>query len=216
MLATFAVKRLMSDVVWRYLDRVEAVDDSTVNFVMRQPSTIVQRYIVRTSTQPAAIYGEWADQASALFDAGKTLDDPEVRQLLQQLTAFRPDIVIANGPFTFDMNSITNAQLTLVRNETAWNAADVRFDRIEDFNGRGETIISIILEGSVDYGTQAFTPAVESQMLEDGFRIVRPADLLRAGAAVQRRQAPGAGRHAGAAGAGARDQPGGERDRLDG
>jgi peptide/nickel transport system substrate-binding protein len=173
-LATFAVKRLMSDVVWRYLDHIEAVDDYTVNFVMSNPSTVVQRYILRASTQSAALYGEWADQATALFEAGKTIEDPDARQLLQQFTQFRPDRIVANGPFTVDMASITNSQMALVRNDTAWNAEQVLFDRIENFNGRGEAIISIILEGSVDYGTQAFPPAVESQMLEDGFRVVRP------------------------------------------
>jgi len=39
-LATLAVQRLMSNVVWKYLDRVEAPDPYTVNFVMKQPSTV--------------------------------------------------------------------------------------------------------------------------------------------------------------------------------
>jgi peptide/nickel transport system substrate-binding protein len=173
-LATFAAKRLMSDVVWRYLDRVEAVDDFTVNFVMSNPSTVVQCYILRTSTQSAALFGEWAEKADALFAGGTTMDDPEGRQLLKEFTAFRPDRIVANGPFTMDIGSITNAQMTLVRNESAWNAGDVLFDQIVNYNGRGEAIIAIILDKTVDYGTQAFPPAVEEQMLADGFRIVRP------------------------------------------
>ncbi|HLU35343.1 MAG TPA: ABC transporter substrate-binding protein [Thermomicrobiales bacterium] len=173
-LTTFTIRRLMSDVVWSYIDNVEAIDDYTVNFHMSNPSTIVQRYILRTSTQSHALYGEWATRAQELFDSGKTVDDPEGAQLLQEFVQFRPEGVIANGPFTMDIASITNAEMTLVKNETAWNADQVQFDRIRDFNGRGDTIIGIILEGSVDYGTQAFPPAVEEQMIADGFRIVRP------------------------------------------
>lgn len=173
-LATFTLRRLMSDIVWNYIDGVEAIDDYTVNFSMSNPSTVVQRYILRTSTQSAAIYGEWTDRAAEVFASGKTVDDPEGAQLLQEFTQFRPESIVASGPFTIDIPSITNAELTLVKNDTAWNADQVLFDRIIDYNGRGDTIIAIILEGTVDYGTQAFTPAVETRMLEDGFRIVRP------------------------------------------
>ncbi|HWV25441.1 MAG TPA: ABC transporter substrate-binding protein, partial [Thermomicrobiales bacterium] len=171
---TFTLQRLMSNTVWKYLDRVDVVDDYTINFVMSDPSTVAQRYILRTSTQPTAIYGEWADKVTELFGSGKSVDDPEGKQLLDQFVQFRPDRVISNGPFTIDMASITNAEMTLVRNESAWNADQVQFDRIRNFNGRGETIIAIILDKNVDYGTQAFPPAVEKEMLGDGFRIVRP------------------------------------------
>lgn len=172
--ATFAIRRLMSDIVWNYLDRVEAIDDSTVNFVMSSPSTVVQRYVLRASTQPSAIYGEWAEQAIALFDSGMTIKDTEGAQLLQQFVQFRPEQVVANGPFTIDTGSITNAQMTLVRNDTAWNADQVKFDRIVNFNGRGDAIISVIIGGNIDYATQPFSAGVEQQMLADGFRIVRP------------------------------------------
>lgn len=171
---TFTLQRLMSNTVWSYIDRIDVLDDSTINFVMSEPSTIAQRYILRISTQPTAIYGEWADKATALFEEGKTVDDPEWKQLLDQFVQFRPETVIANGPFTIDMSSITNSEMTLVRNDSAWNADQVQFDKIRNFNGRGETIIAIILDKNVDYGTQAFPPAVEKEMLGDGFRIVRP------------------------------------------
>lgn len=173
-LTTLSVQRLMSNVVWKYLDRVEAPDDYTVNFVMKQPSTVVQRYALRTSAQSTAIYGEWAKKADALFDAGKTIADAEVKQLLAEFTKFRPEKIVASGPFTIDLATITGSALTLVKNDQAWNADQVKFDRIKDFNGSGETIISVILAMQVDYGTQAFTPPVEQQLVANGARIVRP------------------------------------------
>ncbi len=173
-ITTFNLQRLMSGVVWQYIERIEVVDDLTINFIMREPSTIVQRYILRTSTQPTAVYGEWADRAAELFDSGLSIDDNEVKQLLQEFVQFRPDRVVANGPFTMDLASITGSEMTLVRNDSAWNADQVQFDRIRNFNGRGEAIIAVILTKEVDYGTQAFPPAVEEEMLAEGFRIVRP------------------------------------------
>jgi len=173
-LVTLSLQRLMSNVLWKYLDKVEAPDAYTVNFHMKQPSTVVQRYALRTSTQSAAIYGEWAKRADALFDAGKTVEDDEVKQLLGEFNTFRPDQIIASGPFTIDIPSVTGQDMMLVKNPQAWNADQVVFDRIHNHNGNGEAIITVILSGAVDYGTQAFTPPVEAELVQDGARIVRP------------------------------------------
>lgn len=173
-LATFSVLRLMSNTVWRYLDRVEAPDDYTVNFVMSEPSTVVQRYVLRTSTQSAAIYGEWAEEADALFADGKTVDDPDVTQLLNRFTQFRPEQTIASGPFNVDWESITNSELTLVRNEHAFNAGEVSFDQIRVFRGETDTISPIVLSKDIDYATHGFAPATERQMIDNGIRVIRP------------------------------------------
>jgi len=173
-LATYSIRRLMSNVVWQYLDRVEAVDDYTVNFVMKKPSTVVQRYVLRTNTQSAAIYGEWAARADELFASGKTVDDPEGRRLLQEFTQFRPDTVIASGPYIFDIPSLSDAEVTLLKNDLAWNADQVKFDRIRVFRGETDTISPVVLAKEVDYATHGFAPATEQQMLDTGIRIVRP------------------------------------------
>lgn len=173
-LVTFNILRLMSNTVWRYLERVEAVDDSTVNFVMSQPSTVVQRYVLRTRTQSAAIYGEWGDEAGALFAQGKTIEDPEIGQLLNRFNQFRPEQTIASGPYNVDMNSITIAELSLAKNDQAFNAADVAFDRIRIFRGETDTIAPIVLSKDIDYATHGFAPAVEQSMLDNGIRVVRP------------------------------------------
>lgn len=173
-LVTLSLMRLMSNVLWKYVDRVDAPDPYTVNFYMNKPSTVVQRYALRTSTQSAKIYGEWAKKADALFEAGKTVADDEVKQLLGEFNQFRPTEVIASGPFTIDIPSVTGQDMVLVKNPQAWNADQVGFDRIHNHNGSGEAIITVILSGAVDYGTQAFTPPVEAQLVQDGARIVRP------------------------------------------
>ncbi|HEV2127901.1 MAG TPA: ABC transporter substrate-binding protein, partial [Thermomicrobiales bacterium] len=175
--ATLWCLRIMSNTLWQYVDQVNVVDDYTVQLHMTTPSTVVERYAIRVALpRPASVYGEWADRAKELFEGGLTLDDPEGKQLLDQFNQFRPDPanLPVTGPFTIDPNSITSAQLTMVRNENAWNADQVQFDRIVNFNGETDTITSVVLAGDVDYATHGFAPATESEFLNQGIRVLRP------------------------------------------
>ncbi len=172
--ASFWCARIMSNTIWRYIDEIEAPDAYTVNFHMSQPSTVVERYVLRFNTLSAATYGPWAERAQEYFSAGGTVATPEGAQLLSEFTAFRPDNVIANGPFQFDVDSITNAQLTMVKNDTAWNADQVLFDRIVNYNGETPDITPIVLAQDIDYATQGFPPASEQEFVATGIRIIRP------------------------------------------
>jgi peptide/nickel transport system substrate-binding protein len=109
-----------------------------------------------------------------VFGAGKTIDDPEGAQLLEQFNGFRPDLPPASGPYQIDEASITNAQMTLVRNETSVFAGQVHFDRIVNFNGETDTISAVVLNKDIDYATHAFAPATEQEILANGIRILRP------------------------------------------
>ncbi|MBA3274572.1 MAG: ABC transporter substrate-binding protein [Chloroflexia bacterium] len=167
--------RIMSDSVWRYIDDAVAVDDLTVQCHMSVPSTVVERYIIRQSPpRPSATYGEWAQQARDIFGAGLTIEDPEGAQLLEQFSAFHPELPPASGPYQIDPNSITNAQMTLVKNDKAWNANNALFDTIINFNGETDTISAVVLNGDVDYATHAFAPATEQEFLTTGLRVLRP------------------------------------------
>ncbi|MGH2535572.1 MAG: ABC transporter substrate-binding protein, partial [Thermomicrobiales bacterium] len=173
-LSTFWCARIMKVTVWDYLDRIEAPDEYTVNFYMSRPSTVVERYVLRFNTLSNVHYGDWAARAEDFFTAGGTLDDDEGKQLLDEFSKFRPENVIASGPFMIDVNSITNSQMTLVKNDLAWNAADVKFDRIVNFNGETPDITPVVLAKDVDYATHGFPPATELQFIESGIRILRP------------------------------------------
>jgi len=173
-LATFSALRLLSSTVWKYLDKVEAPDANTVNFHMKQPSTVVQRYVLRTNTVSSATYGDWAKKIDDLFAAGKTINDPEGKQLLTDFKNLRPDDVIASGPFKYDPKSITQAQMTLVKNPTAWNADQVLFDKIVNYNGETNEITPAVLNKEIDYATQAFPTATEQAITGAGIRIIRP------------------------------------------
>jgi len=173
-LSTFWAARIVSNTIWDYLEGIEAPDEATVNFVMKQPSTVVQRYALRFNYLSDVDYGPWAQRARELFEGGKTLDDPEGKQLLDEFTKFRPTDVIASGPFKFDPASISQAQLTLTKVPTAWNAESVLFDRIVNFNGETPDITPVVLAKDVDYATHGFPVATERQMAESGIRVLRP------------------------------------------
>lgn len=173
-LTTFWVSWIMRLQLFTFVDKIEAPDDYTVNFHMSKPSSQVQRYVLRTNIVSDATYGDWAKKAETLFNSGKTMDDPEGKQLTAQFTQFRPPDVISSGPFKFDVNSITQAQMNLVRNESAWNADQVAFDKLVNFNGETPVITPIVLAKQVDYATQGFPVASEKQFQNEGIRIVRP------------------------------------------
>jgi peptide/nickel transport system substrate-binding protein len=175
--ATFQCARLMKVTLWDYIDKVEAVDDYTVNFHMSEPSTVVERYVLKFNIMSSVDYGEWGGKADDFFSSGGTLDDPEGKQLLDQFTKFRPENVIASGPFMFDVNSFTNSQNTLLKNEQAWNVNDVKFDRIINYNGETPDITPVVLAKDVDYATHGFPPATEQEfisMASEGLRVLRP------------------------------------------
>ena len=168
--------RIMSNTVWKYIDDAQVVDDLTFSVHMSVPSTVVERYVIRNMVPlPSSTFGEWAQQSRDVFGAGKTIDDPEGKQLLDQFNQFRPEGLPANsGPYMIDEASITNAQMTLVKNDASYWADQVPFDRIINFNGETDTITAVVLSKEIDYATHGFSVATENQMMESGIRVLRP------------------------------------------
>ncbi len=177
---TLLCAKIMSNTVWQYISDAVAVDELTVHFPMSVPSTVVERYIIRTlPPRPSSVFGEWAAQARDIFlDQGLTVEDSEGAQLLEQFNQFQPqEVPPCTGPYQIDASSITNAQMTLVKNDQAWNADNALFDRIVNFNGETDTITAVVLAGDIDYATHGFAVASEQEALsrtDEGFRVLRP------------------------------------------
>jgi len=172
---TLWVLRILSNSVWKYIDDAVAIDDYTVRCHMSAPSTVVERYVIRVAVpRPSSVYGEWAQRARDVFGAGKTIDDPEGAQLLEQFSAFRPENVPASGPYIIDAATISNAQFDMVKNPKAWNADKALFDKIVNFNGETDTITAVVLNKDIDYATQGFAVGSEREMIAQGIRILRP------------------------------------------
>jgi peptide/nickel transport system substrate-binding protein len=177
-LSTFLCRRVMRQTEWEFVKTIEAVDDHTVVFTLDNPSTVVERYVVRTQVLPDAMYGDFARRAQELFDAGESLDSEDGGKLNKDLQAYRPENpeqeVLTSGPFRYDFSSITNAQLTLVKNDKGWGADAVAFDSITLYNGETTDITPVVLSRQVDYATHGFPVATEKEFENKDIRILRP------------------------------------------
>jgi peptide/nickel transport system substrate-binding protein len=171
--ATYNVGRLFKWTEFKYVDTVKALDDYTVEFHMATPSTVIERYVLISRYRSAATYGAIADEVQKLVDAKKGADTDEWKALVQKATEFRPKELIVNGPFNLDMASITEAQLTLVKNPKSYLADKVGFDKIVLYNGETPVVTPLVLAGDVDYATHGFPTATEKQYIDMGIRILR-------------------------------------------
>ncbi len=173
-IATFNCRRLVKGTVWRFLESVTAKDDYTVVFQMSEPSTVVEWYAIKEPIVDRATYGEWSDKVQALVDEGLDNTTDEWNALLQEFNAFRPTELNATGPYVIDLESINEARLTMVKNETSAWADAVKFDLVYMYNGETPTVTPLVLAQQVDYATHGFPPATEMAFKAAGVRILRP------------------------------------------
>ena len=159
--------------IWRYIDKFTLKGDYEVEFHLSNPAPIALRYVLRMNPQPTSVYGEWTKKFAAQFDAGKEATSDEVKAIVKDYDAFRPADYVASGPFKMDTKNITEAQVTLVKRADAWNAKDVKIDKIVVYNGETAAATPLVLDKKIDYVTHAFPPATEQQFTDMGLRIIR-------------------------------------------
>lgn len=170
---TLNIQRMFRNPLWNYIDTIDTPDDTTVVLHMKQPSTVVERYMHEMNIVSAAVFGKYGDQVAALFKSGKTMDDAEGKAILQDFQTFRPPAFVASGPFNVDIPSINNAQLTLNKVPTAWNADKILFDKIVLYNGETPTVTPLVLAKQVDYATHGFAPATLKALADEGVQLVQ-------------------------------------------
>ncbi len=172
----FTLRRLQGASVWNYLGEINATDDYTLEFIMEKPALPVVRMVLRNEhITPASVYSGWAAKAQKLFDAGKTEDDQEWKDLRSQLGEFRPEKRIVTGPYTItSLDNVNEARLTMDKVPTSWWADKVHFDKIYSYQGETPVVTPLVMAGQVDYATHGFAPATEKAFKELGIRILRP------------------------------------------
>lgn len=173
LIATYAIGRILGWSDYTYIDYLERVDDHTVRFVLKTPSRVAERLILKTSVRPAAIYGDLAERAAALHAEGATRDDAAWQTLLQEIRDFRPEAVLANGPYTYSLSDMGDSYVTLTWQPNSNFSDDVNFGEIRLWNGETEAVTPLFLNGDIAYGTYGFPPATEQAFIEAGIRILR-------------------------------------------
>lgn len=171
--ATFNTGYLLGWSIWQSMDRVEAVDDLTARFVLNAPSPIAERRILTEYIRPNSVYGDIASRVAPVIEAKATTGDATFDALLDELTTFRPDTFVASGPYQLLAENISDASVTLVKNEGGLNADIVQFDEVLLWNGETETVTPLVANGELWYATHGFPPATEASFVEAGIDIIR-------------------------------------------
>jgi peptide/nickel transport system substrate-binding protein len=169
---TFTVGRMDNLIIWNYIDKVEAAGDLTVRFNYAKPSSVGERNILRVLIRPDSVYGTFAKRAAELFTAGKTSSSDEIKAIRAEKDALRPD-PYSVGPYKIDKNSVTEAQLTMVRNDGGLFADKVNFDKVIIYQGETAQVTPLVLAGDVDYATHGFPLATDKAFVDAGIRVIR-------------------------------------------
>lgn len=171
---TWTCGYVMRRPAFSYIDTFEQTDDSTVVFHIGTPAPIAQYYILREHIVPDSMYGKFAKQAEPLVKAKTSPDAKNMVALNKQISAFKPDTVIASGPFNLDISSVTSNQLTLSKNDKCYFADKVKFDKVLVYQGETEAVTPLVLQRKIDYATHGFPVASEREFVKKGYRIIRP------------------------------------------
>jgi peptide/nickel transport system substrate-binding protein len=170
---TFTVGRMDSSKIWNYIDKVEAAGDLTVRFNYVKPSSVGERIILRTAIRPDSVYGAIAKRSADLYASGKTTSSDEVKALRAEKDNLRPD-PYSVGPYKIDKNSVTEAQMTMVRNTGGLFADKVNFDKVVLYQGETAQVTPLVIAGDIDYATHGFPLATDKAFVDAGIRVIRP------------------------------------------
>lgn len=145
---------------WNSLNDVVAVDDQTVEFHMLKTGPAILDAIIRsTVTRPTSQYGTWMTAAAAFRKAAADRDGADVTKARDEMNAFRPEGGVVYGPYNIDPKQVTEAQLTMVKNPTGFNADKIDFDKVTVFYGDTAADMPLYLSGDMDYSSNAYSPA---------------------------------------------------------
>jgi peptide/nickel transport system substrate-binding protein len=145
---------------WNSLADVVAKDDQTVEFQITKPGPAVLDAIVRsTPPRPYSQYGKWMDEAAKFRADNADRDGDAVKAANDELNAFAPDSGVVYGPYNIDPASVTEAQLTMKKVATGFNADKIGFDSVVVYYGDTAQDLPLYLSGDMDYSSNAYSPA---------------------------------------------------------
>ena len=143
---------------WASLTDVVAKDDTTVEFKVSKPGPAILDAIIRsTVTRPTSQYGKWMEAAAKLrkdngvADEKKSRDTDDAKKLVADLTALKPAAGVVYGPYNIDPKSVTEAQFTMLKNATGFNADKIDFDKVTVYWGDTAQDMPLYLSKDMDY-----------------------------------------------------------------
>jgi len=171
---TYAIGRILGWSQFNSVADVEAVDERTVRFTFQEgkESLLAERLILKEHVVASANYGDLAAEALALFEAGKTKDDPEWGALTSKIQEFRPETLIASGPYTYSLADVGEAFMTLRWQPNSLYSDKVRFGELKIWAGETEVTTPLVLSGELAHSTNVYPPATVDSFVAAGIRLV--------------------------------------------
>jgi peptide/nickel transport system substrate-binding protein len=170
---TYAIGRILNWAQFSYISEVEAVDDHTVKFTFSgEPSLLAERLILKEPIVHGETYADFAQRALDLHASGATSDSEEWTTLANDINTFRPEELIASGPYTYTMADVGDAYMTLHWQPNSIFSDKVKFDKIRLWAGETEATTPLLLGNELAHSTNVYPASTIEQVQSQGIRTV--------------------------------------------
>jgi peptide/nickel transport system substrate-binding protein len=171
---TYALGRLVGWAQFNYINTVEATDDLSVTFgfINGEASPLAEQLLLREPLVATAVYGAFAERALALFETTDDAESDEWVALLTELREFRPDEIIASGPYVYSLDDVGDSFLTLSWQPNSIFSGTVAFGEIKLWAGETESTTPLVLSGEIAHSTNVYPPATVDAFVAEGLDIV--------------------------------------------
>lgn len=174
---TYIMRFIVSDSVWQYLEKVEIVDDLTINFTWHEYSDILPKMLFNLKIDMSyANYGKWADQAEALV-AERTWDDVNgkfvnnegvddtLTSLREDIYTWLPDITTSMCSGAYMVTNVNANEIMMTKNPNYFNADKVYIEnvRIQRYVS-AEAYLGMVMQGGYDTEPHGLTPDLFAQL----------------------------------------------------
>lgn len=171
---TYALGQLVGWAQFTYIDSVTAVDERTVSFgfIDGQPSALAEYLLLREPIVASATYGDFAARALELFDTGADAESEEWVALLEELREFRPEELVASGPYTYSLDNVGDSFMTLSWQPNSIFSDTVNFGELKIWAGETDSTTPLVLSGEIAHSTNVYPPATVDSFVAEGLEIV--------------------------------------------
>jgi peptide/nickel transport system substrate-binding protein len=171
---TFSIGRILNWTQWTYLTSVEAIDERTVRFTFTEggASLNAERQLLKEYVVDSGTYGDLAAQAREVADSGATREDEAWTTLATAIEEFRPETLVASGPYTYSLEDVGEAFMTLSWQPNSLYSGSVQFGELKLWAGETEQTTPLILSGELAHSTNVYPPATIESFAAEGIRLV--------------------------------------------
>jgi len=173
-IVTYTLGQVLNWGQFSYINRVEKVDDFTVRFhFIDQPSLLLERLVLKEYIISRDTYGALAEEARAVIDSGVASDSEEMNAMRTRIQEFKPEELIASGPYTYTLEDVGDSFMTLRWQPNSIFSDTVQFGEIKIWAGETESTTPLVLSSEIAHATNVYPPATVQSFVDEGIQIVQ-------------------------------------------